>query len=409
MRKILLLNTYIFIIIMTFFICSLPAKAIETEAEQAVIMDYTTGTFLMNKAGYEMVPPSSMSKLMTLYVLFDNIKKGVYTLDDKFDVSKKAHKTGGSTMFLEAGMKVSVEDLIKGVIVLSGNDACVAIAENISGSEESFVDQMKIYAEKLGLKNSNLKNATGWPDEGHLMSVVDIAKLSKALIRDFPEFYKYFSLEEFVFKNYTGNKHNRNPLLSKVNGADGLKTGHTEIGGYGIAGSVNRDDRRLIIVLNGMAKNRRSGESSNAHKARGFRTRLNESRKLINWAFRNFDNYTFFKTGDIVTKIPLWFGKEDSLPVTVKENAIITLPKGTYVNAELTAIYETPVSAPVKAGDKVGELQITTKTIEPQKFDLVAAKTIKSTNFFFRIFENIKQIVIKLFSKSEEKEREPDE
>ena len=263
------------------------ANAFETKALNAILMDYETGEYIFTKNHEEMIAPASMSKLMTVYVLLSKIKDGEVSLDDLYLVSENAWRkggaaSGGSTMFLKIGQEVRVEDLIKGIIIQSGNDACIVVAENLAGSEEEFASLLNETAEKIGLKNANFKNSTGLPHPEHKISVEDLAKLARHIIKEFPEFYHFFKQKEFT---YNGIKQgNRNPLLYSLKGADGLKTGHTDEAGFCLTGSVVRGDRRLIEVMAGLSSNKERSE---------------ETESLMTWGFANFDNFKFFNKNQI--------------------------------------------------------------------------------------------------------------
>ena len=248
-----------------------PASAFETIARAAMVIDQTTGTVLLAKNENMALPPASMSKLMTLNMLFEALQDGRVTLDTKFTVSAKASKKGGSRMFLRDGERVSIENLIKGIIVLSGNDACIVVAENLAGSEEDFARIMTARARKLGMKNSTFANATGWPDPNQRMSAADLVFLANRIITQFPEFYGYFSIKSFSWADIDQN--NRNPLLGLVEGADGLKTGHTQEAGYGLVGSAKQGDRRVVLMITGL---------------NSVQERAREGERLMNWAFRQF-------------------------------------------------------------------------------------------------------------------------
>ncbi len=315
-------------------------------------------------------------------------------MNDKFNVTNSAllksrnmERERGSHMGihnLKVNDTVKVEDLIKGIIVLSGNDACVVVAENVSGSEEAFVTEMTQYAKSLGMNHTYLKNSSGWEMEGHLMSVHDLAILAAALIRDFPEFYHYFSLRQFIYdEKVLWNSFNRNELLRNQIGADGLKTGHTDKGGYSITSSIKIGDRRLMIVVNGiMSQN-------------GITLRFNEVKKLFNWAQQNFENHTVFNVGDVVAKAPVWFGKKDDVRLTVARAAIVTLPNGADKKLmRARAVYESPVLADIKAGQVVGKLILTLPDAREKTFDLVAKEDVASLSIFGKFFENIRQVLL---------------
>ena len=289
----------------------------DTKAKYALLIDADTGYIMYDKKSDIAMPPASMSKLMTAYMIFDALKSGKITEDDEFVVSENAWRKGGaksgsSTMFLNPKQKVKVRDLLRGIIVQSGNDACIVAAEGLSGSEEAFADQMNHKAKELGLKDSTFYNATGLPQPGHVMSARDLAVLARALMRDFPEYYSIYSQKEF---KYNGIKQgNRNPLLYTMDGADGLKTGHTEASGYGLTGSVKtRDGRRLIMVVNGL---------------KSMNDRSSESQKLVGYGLANFENLLLYKKGAVLETIPVWYGQSETVEAVVPEDMLITLPRG---------------------------------------------------------------------------------
>ena len=281
---------------------------IDTIGKQAFMIDSTTGTVLLAKNADELMHPSSMSKLMTVYMVFEKLAKGEIKMDDKFPVSERAWRQGGSKMFVQVGSEVSVSDLLQGVIVQSGNDACIVLAEGLAGSEGAFAEQETKRSRELGLTKSVFKNATGWPDPEHLMTARDLAILARHLIEDFPQYYHYFSQIDFT---YNGIKQgNRNPLLYKNLQVDGLKTGHTDEGGYGLTASAKRGDRRLILVINGL-------ESVNE--------RSQESQRLLDWGFREFDNYALFKAGDKVEDEDVWLGSQSTVGLVLEHDLVLTL------------------------------------------------------------------------------------
>ena len=274
------------IIFQTFCPVEITAKDIQTSAPNVILYDLTTNTTLIDKNSDTPMPPASMSKLMTVYMVFDRLRSGSLNLDDQFLVSRRAWRKGGSKMFVMVNKRVSVKDLLNGIIVQSGNDACIVIAEGISGTEEAFADAMTRKAREIGLKNSSFTNSTGWPDKHHYMSARDIAKLSAKLIQEFPELYKLFSEKEYT---YGGIKQgNRNPLLYNDFGADGLKTGYTQISGYGLAASAVRKGRRLLLVINGLKSSR---------------ARSSEAARLLDWGFRDTVIYPLFKKGEEILQL----------------------------------------------------------------------------------------------------------
>ena len=280
-----------------------PIGPVDTTARWAIVEDFNTGATLLDKSAEERMPPSSMTKLMTLYIVLSRLKAGRLKLTDELPVSEKAWRMGGSKMFVQVGSTVSVEDLIRGLVVDSGNDACIVLAEAISGSEEQFAELMNETGKKLGLINSHFMNATGWPDDNHYMCVRDIATIAVALIKDFPEYYHYDSEKTFTYDNI--KQYNRNPMVQHGT-ADGLKTGHTEAGGYGLVASTKRGDRRIVLVLNGMATERERSE---------------EGDRLMDWAFANFEDVRLFAAGDVVQEVPVWLGTSPTVPLVTSKGA----------------------------------------------------------------------------------------
>lgn len=281
-------------------------------------------------------------------------------------------------MFLDPRTKVTVEDLLRGIIVQSGNDACIAVAENLSGSEEAFAEEMTRRAHEMGLEKSTFANSTGWPDPDHRMTARELALLAEKIIRDFPEYYSIYSEKNFT---YNGIKQgNRNPLLYRrtgVRGADGLKTGHTEESGYGLVGSVKRNGRRLVLVINGL-------NSSSA--------RAREAVKLMEWGFREFDNYPFFKKGEKVLNAEVWLGKKPFVPLMVEEDVVFTLSPRIRRNLKVTAVYDTPVPTPIRKGEKIGTLKFSAPGMETKTYPLVAGKSVLQLGFFGRIFSALEYL-----------------
>lgn len=357
------------------------AQALETQARNLILMDYETGQILYQKEAQKMVPPASMSKLMTIYMIFDKIKNGTLSLDDTFTVSENAWRKGGaasgsSTMFLKIGEKVRVGDLLQGIIVQSGNDACIVVAENISGSEEDFAMAMNQKAKELGLNHSHFANATGWPHPDHRMSVEDLAKLARRIITEFPEYYHIFSQKEYT---HNGIKQgNRNPLLYSMPAADGLKTGHTEEAGFSLTASAKKGNRRLIGVMTGLKSNKERSE---------------EADKIMNWGFREFDNYTILRQGTKVTELPVWMGKEESVGLVIPETLRRTIRKNQLNDVKLTAIYDKPVKAPIKIGDRLGTLKVEIPEGETLEVPLLADKNVERLGILGRIRANLRYLL----------------
>ena len=347
---------------------SAPARALESAARQVILVDHQTDTVLLQKASDETMFPASMSKLMTLYVLFEQLAEGSVSLDDTFRVSEKAWRMAGSKMFVEVNSRVSISELLRGIIVQSGNDACVVVAEGLAGSEDEFANTMNKAAKKLGLTGSHFVNSTGWPNAEHVTTARDLAILSRRIITDYPQFYGLFSEKTYTFNGI--RQGNRNPLLYKYNGADGLKTGHTEASGYGLVASAVRDDRRLILVINGL-------ESVNDRSA--------EAERLLDYGFREFDNYNLFKAGDEVDTLSVWLGDETAVPVVLKQDLTLTMSRKARADLTVTIVAPGPVRAPVATGDQVAELVITAPDLETLRLPLVAGADIEALSGFGRI------------------------
>lgn len=346
-------------------------SVIETPASHVYLMDYTTGTVLAEKAGDAKMYPSSMTKLMTLYLLFDRLKQGTLSLDNQFTVSEKAWRMQGSKMFVPLGGQIPLEELLRGIAIQSGNDACVVVAEGIAGSEEAFARQMTEKAKELGMTNSNFKDASGWPDPDHYTTAHDLAVLSRAMIRDFPQYYHYLSEREFTYHGI--RQFNRNLLLGNTAlGVDGLKTGHTEAAGYGITLSAKQmsDGRRLILVINGL--------SSEAERA-------SEGERLLSWGFHNFDNLKLFAAGQKVKDAPVWMGAEKTVPLVAEGDVVVSVPKIGRDQIKMVAEYNSPVKAPIKKGDQLGVLKITMASGSVREAKLVAGADVEKLGFFGRI------------------------
>lgn len=373
---------YLIINFVSLVLLSISTQAFETKADQAIIVDYDTGVVLLDKNADEQMTPSSMTKLMTVYIIFDHLKNGLLNLDDKFTVSKKAWRKGGSKMFLKHTQKVTIDELLNGIIVQSGNDACIVIAEGIASSEENFAELMNETAEKIGLKNSNFKNSTGWPDEDHYMTARDLSILSKRLIADFPEYYKYFAHREYTFNGI--KQSNRNSLLFGDLGVDGLKTGHTEAGGYGIAVSaVSEDKRRVITIVNGL----------NSDYARA-----DEAQRLINHGFRYFVNHKFFTKGDIVGEAKIWQGKQDMVALKTNQDIILPAPKLNMKDTTFEIHYKTPLAAPIQRGDEIAQLVLKIPEVGDFTYQLYSNEDIKRIGLISRMFSNLKFHIKKLIN-----------
>ena len=344
------------------------AGAFETLARAAILIDHDTGQVLYEKNADEPLPPASMSKLMTVLMVFERLRDGRLSVDDEFTVSEKAWRKGGSKMFVEVGKRVRVEDLLRGIIVQSGNDACIVVAENLAGSEEAFAEQMTARAHELGLANTTLRNASGWPDPGHLMSVRDLATLAGIIIAEYPEYYTIFSEREFEFSGIL--QYARNPLLRRDVGADGLKTGHTEDAGYGLTASATRDGRRLVLVVAGL-------------ETPGQRAR--ESERLLEHGFREFKAYELFAAGQTVDHVDVWLGQQERVPLVTDRRVALTLTPAARQDLQVRLIYDGPVPAPVPLGATLAELEITAPGIEPQRVPLLAGAEIPEAGLLGRM------------------------
>ncbi len=347
------------------------AQTFETKARAAYVFDQTTGTVLMEKNADEPLPPASMSKLMTIYLAFEAIADGRFSTDTMLPVSTHAASFGGSTMFLDTTDRVSVEDLLRGVIVLSGNDASVVLAEGLAGTEGAFAQMMTNRARALGMNNSTFMNASGWPARGHEMSMRDLGILADRLISDFPTFYPLFAEETYAFDGRApANTQNRNPLLSLGIGADGLKTGHTQEAGYGLVGSAKQGDRRVIFVITGL-------DSAAA--------RADEAERLVNWAFRQFAQKDVAKTGTRIADVDVWMGETDSVGLTVAEDVSMLVPVTIQGGINAEAVFDGPIEAPVTAGQQLGELVIALDGLPETRVPLVAESDVMRGGFKVRM------------------------
>lgn len=347
-----------------------PSAAFDTRAREAWVYDMTTDTVLLDKDADVPVPPASMSKLMTINMLFEALKDGRVTLDTEFSVSAKAVSLtgqGGSTMYLQENDRPTVDDLIHGMIINSGNDACVVVAEGLAGSEEAFAAQMTERAKALGLEQSSFANASGWPDPGQRMSMKDLGLLARRLITEFPDYYPVFSQTEFNYKNRApANANNRNPLLKLGIGADGLKTGHTDEAGYGIVGSVKQGERRIIFSLSGMTSEKERAE---------------EAERVATWAFREFVQKTVAKKGTKIAEAPVWMGEADKVGLVVAEDLTLLLPSLARDKLQAEVKYSGPIDAPIAAGTTLAEMIITIPNHDPVSVPLVAETDIAKGGF----------------------------
>lgn len=355
------------------FVFTSPGLAVETLAKSAVLIDAGTGAVLFDKNANQPMAPASMSKLMTVYMVLERLRDGRLSLDDTFKVSENAWRKGGassgsSTMFLEPGTRVRIEDLLRGIIVQSGNDACIVIAEGLSGSEAAFAEEMNERAREMGLTNSNFVNATGWPDPNQQMSPMDLAILAKRTILDFPEYYPLYSETSFTYNGIKQN--NRNPLLYKGMGADGLKTGHTVESGYGLVASVKRGNRRLILVVNGLPTKK---------------DRAREPERLLEWGFREFGNYALLKAGDVIDEAQVWLGDKPTVPLIIVDDLTLTLPKKSRRGMKVKVTYDGPIPAPIRKGDRLATLSVITAGDDPIEIPLIAAADVNQLGLLGRL------------------------
>ena len=341
---------------------------IGTLARHAFMVDPQTSTVLLFKDAETPMPPSSMSKMMTIFILFDELAAGRLKLDTRFRVSEKARNMGGSRMFLELGSEATVEDLIKGIIILSGNDACVVVAEGLAGSEEAFAERMNKRAREIGMTRTVFKNSSGWPAEGQYTTARDLAVLGWRSIDDYPQYYKYYAETNWTYNNI--RQENRNRLLKTVAGTDGLKTGHTEEGGYGQTTSAVRDGRRLILVVNGLA--------SMAERAQ-------ETARLMEWGYRESTNTTVFRAGDMVVEAPVWLGAQDKVPLVIPKAVQITMPTGQTASPRVVARFDGPISAPIVKGTKLGTAVVTLPDNRTVEYPLEAGADVARMGVFGRV------------------------
>lgn len=348
------------------------ADAIETRASHAILMDYETGMVLLEHNPDTLMSPASMSKLMTILMVFEAVEDGRIRLEDEFFVSDDAWrrggaKSGGSTMFLVARSRVSVEDLLRGVIIQSGNDACIVLAEGLGGSEPGFAAMMTERARDMGMENSTFTNATGWPEAGHKTTARDLARLTRHLIRRHAPYYGMFAERSFTWNGIT--QPNRNPLLYANMGGDGLKTGHTEDSGYGLVASAEQNGRRLILVMNGLETKKE---------------RSSEARRLMNWGFRAFRNETLATRDTVVARAPVWQGEFAKVGLAPEKAFRVVLPRTGLRKMVVTASYDKPMLAPIDKGMVAGKLRVTLPGMETQEVNLVTTAGMKREGMFAR-------------------------
>ncbi len=357
---------------------------ITTPAGFALIMDQKTGEILYEKNASTPTAPASMSKLMTVAIVFERLKVGSLQLSDQFHVSEKAWRMGGSKMWVRVDTEISLENLLRGVIVQSGNDACIVLAENIAGSEDAFADLMTKKAREWGMNDSTFTNATGWPDPDHKMSMRDLALLTRKIIRDYPEYYEIFSEREFVWEKI--RQSNRNPLLDSFNGADGLKTGHTEESGYGLVGSAIKNGERRIVVVNGLDSEKE---------------RTIESQRLMRIAFDDFAQKTLFKSGDIVGDALVFKGQDKSVPLITHESVELILHRSASSDIGASVIYEGPISAPISENQQIGYLRVDLSGGDSREYPLFAGRAVREMGVLGKIGLAARTLLIKPEHKEE--------
>lgn len=350
--------------------------AFDTPAKQAILIDADTRTVLFEKNSRERMPTSSMSKVITMYVVFEALKDGRLKMDQTFPVSEKAWRMQGSKMFVPLNAQVKVEDLVRGVIIQSGNDATVVLAEGVSGSEEAFADSLNKKAQQIGMKDSHFMNASGWPDPNHYSTAYDLALLGYGIIHTFPEYYHYFSEKDFTYNNI--KQGNRDPLLYRNIGADGIKTGHTEEGGYGMIGSAQQNGRRLIMVINGLDS---------------MQARADEGARIMSWGFSNFKHVNLFKADEPIETAKVWMGTQQTVPVVVKEPVKAIYQIDEKDKLQVTAVINEPVQAPVIKGTQIGMLKIKMGAFPERQVPLYAGADVPKLGLFPRMIERARLMV----------------
>ena len=363
-------------ILISFILFSSKLYAIDTKAEQAIVMDFDTNEILFEKNSNIKTPPASMTKIMTVYAAFDRLKNTDLSIENECIVSAKAYKMGGSRTFLEIDDKVSIDELLKGIIIQSGNDASVALAECLAGTEDDFAKLMNVYAKRLGMLNTNFLNSSGWPVDNHYSTVYDLALLSNAVIREFPDLYLYFSDKEFTYNDI--KQPNRNKLLSSVQGADGLKTGFTRASGWGIAATAKRDSRRITTVINGTNSSR---------------SRLNEASNLINWAFSQTSQKLLVDKNQVIVEVDVWLGNKPRVNLVSSKKIISTLSFDQIQLIKSSLEYKRPIEAPIKKGEVYGKLIIDIDGKPNIEVELIAQNNIGSVNPISKVFAAMKYLI----------------
>ncbi|MBL4720777.1 MAG: D-alanyl-D-alanine carboxypeptidase [Alphaproteobacteria bacterium] len=369
-------RTIVFLAIGAFILSATSARAFETAARQAIVIDFQTGATLFEKNADTTMYPASMTKMMTAYLLFERIKSGALSLNDTFPVSEKAWSKGGSKMFVKVGDRVKIEDLIRGIVVQSGNDATIVVSEGIAGSESAFAELMTEKATELGMTETTFRNASGWPDPEHVTTARDLATLAESTIRNSPEFYKYYGEKSFTYNKI--KQGNRNPLLYKSVGADGLKTGHTEASGYGLTASTTRNGRRMILVANGF---------------KSVKARSNGSERIIDWAYRSWSNYKLFSKSEKLIDASVWLGMKDSIPVIIENDLTISMLRKSRKKMKVSVKLDEPIPAPITAGARVATLIVSAPDFETLEIPLVAGVAVNRLGPVGRLGEAVRFLV----------------
>jgi D-alanyl-D-alanine carboxypeptidase (penicillin-binding protein 5/6) len=362
--------------LISFILFSSKLFAIDTKAEQAIVMDFDTNEILFEKNSNIKTPPASMTKIMTVYAAFDRLNNTDLSIENECVVSAKAYKMGGSRTFLEIDDRVSIDELLKGIIIQSGNDASIALAECLAGTEDDFAKLMNVYAKRLGMINTNFLNSSGWPEDNHYSTVYDLALLSNALIKEFPDLYLYFSDKEFTYNDI--KQPNRNKLLSSVQGADGLKTGFTRASGWGIAATAKRDNRRITTVINGTNSSR---------------SRLNEASNLINWAFSQTSQKLLVDENQVIVEVDVWLGNKPRVNLVSSKKIVSTLSFDQIQLIKSSLEYKRPIEAPIKKGEVYGKLIIDIDGKPNIEVELIAQESVGSINPISKVFAAMKYLI----------------
>ncbi len=368
MISILSRSVFFSIVILVATALSAGAQSLETKAKFALMVDFDTGQEMLSINPDARMYPASMTKMMTAFLVFERLKNGTLSLDDTFTVSEKAWRKGGSKMFVEVGKQVRVEDLLRGIIIQSGNDATIVVAEGLSGTEEAFAREMTAKAKELGMTGTQFRNASGWPDDEHYTTARDLVTLASAIISNFPEYYHFYSETEFTYSGIT--QRNRNPVLYQNVDADGLKTGHTEASGYGLTASAKRNDRRIVMVINGLTS---------------VRERKQEAKHLLEWGFREWGSYRLFDPGETVANAKVWLGKKPTVPLIVSDRIQIALRRKVRDDLKVSARFNEPITAPVEKGAQVGFVTINAPDMDPIEAPLLAGEAIEKLGAFGRV------------------------